>query len=58
LVLIEPLVPRSGRLKNHHPKSTVTRRIPAPMIIPALFMMIHFPGVTPIIVQSTLTAFR
>jgi hypothetical protein len=38
--LTEPVVPRSGRLKTHHPKITMTRRIPAPTKTPTLLMMI------------------
>jgi hypothetical protein len=39
-VLTEPVVPRSGRLNTHHPKSPMTRRIAAPAAIAILFMLI------------------
>ena len=44
-VLTEPVVPRSGRWKSHHPKSTMNKRIPPPRIMPIRFIILYLPKV-------------
>jgi len=45
-VLTEPVVPRSGRLKTHHPKRTMIRRIALPRTRPIRFIMVYLARVT------------